>query len=175
VAVKMRDEQRLQAMASEYQARVNAAPSRESELTSLLRDYDTVSQQYKTILTNSKSAEMAQELERRQGGEQFRLLEGASLPARPSSPKRPLILGGGAAFGLLIGLALIGFLEFRDKSLRLKEDVTALLGLPVLAVVPTMATPRDRARAARLTLAKWATAAVLSAGTAVATWGALHR
>ncbi len=175
VAVKMRDEERLQALASEYQARVNAAPSRESELTSLLRDYDTVSQQYKTILTNSKSAEMAQELERRQGGEQFRLLEGASLPVRPSSPKRPLILGGGAAFGLAIGLAIVGFMEFRDRSLRLKDDVTALLGLPVLAVVPTMTTPRDRSRQARLSLAMWATAAVLSAGTAIATWGALHR
>ncbi len=175
VAVKTRDEERLQSLASEYQARVNAAPARESELTSLLRDYDTVSQQYKTILTNSKSAEMAQELERRQGGEQFRLLEGASLPARPSSPKRPLILGGGAAFGLAVGLLVVGFMEFRDRSLRLKDDVTALLGLPVLAVVPTMTTPRDRSRQARFALAMWAAAAVLSVGTAIATWGALHR
>jgi len=175
VAAKTRDEERLQALVYGYQARVNAAPARESELTSLLRDYETVSQQYKTILTNSKSAEMAQELERRQGGEQFRLLEGASLPVRPASPKRPLILAGGAAFGLAVGLVLVGFMEFRDHSLRLKDDVTALLGLPVLAVVPTMTTPRDRSLAARQALAMWATAAVLSIGTAIATWGALHR
>ena len=87
---------------------MNAAPERESELTSLLRDYDTVSQQYRTILANSKSAEMAQELERRQGGEQFRLLEPARVPERPTSPKRPLILAGGAALGLAVGVALVG-------------------------------------------------------------------
>ena len=94
IAAKTAEELRLQGLAANYQGRVNAAPERESELTSLLRDYETVSQQYRTILANSKSAEMAQELERRQGGEQFRLLEAAQVPERPASPKRPAHPGG---------------------------------------------------------------------------------
>jgi polysaccharide chain length determinant protein (PEP-CTERM system associated) len=169
------EEQRLLAQAGEYQARVNAAPARESELTSLLRDYETVSTQYRLLLTNSKSAEMAQDLERRQGGEQFRLLESARVPERPTSPKRPLILAGGAAFGLVIGLGLVGFLEFQDRTLRAKGDVTALLGLPVLAAVPVMTSKLDHRQQLRQSLALWSVAIVLFAGAAVASWGALHR
>ena len=70
IASRHEEERRLLDVAASYQARVDAAPARESELTALMRDYDTVSQQYKELLTNSKAAEMSQDLERRQGGEQ---------------------------------------------------------------------------------------------------------
>ncbi len=80
IASRHEEERRLLDVAASYQARVDAAPARESELTALMRDYDTVSQQYKDLLANSKAAEMSQDLERRQGGEQFRLVEEAGYP-----------------------------------------------------------------------------------------------
>lgn len=175
INAKQDEENRLLAVVAEYQARVNAAPAREAELTALLRDYDTVSEQYKTLLANSKAAEMAQELERRQGGEQFRLVEPARIPARPASPRRPLILAGGVIAGLALGLGLVALLEFRDRSLRTKEDAAAVLNLPVLATVPTIPTRRERRRAALLSSVCWCIAVVLVAVTTVTAWSALQR
>ena len=175
IDAKLAEERRLQTMASEYQGRVNAAPTRESELTSLLRDYETVSQQYRLLLTNSQSAEMAQDLERRPGGEQFRLLEAARVPEHPAKPKRPLILAGGAAGGLALGIGLLALFELRDRSLRSKDDVPAFLGLPVLAAVPIMLTTHEHRMQLRRSAALWSVAVLLLAGAAVAGWGALHR
>ena len=42
--------------------------------------------------------------------------------------------------GLGLGLAIAGLLEYRDTSVRTEEDVLVALSLPVLALVPTMAT-----------------------------------
>jgi hypothetical protein len=61
--------------------------------------------------------------------------------------------GMGAAAGLLIGVALIALLEYRDTSVRTDEDVTLSLALPVLAVIPLMITTTERKRNRRRTLA----------------------
>ena len=47
-----------------------------------------------------------------------------------------MISGGGLAAGLVLGLALVALLEFRDGSLQTELDVAQVLHLPVVAVVP---------------------------------------
>jgi len=59
------------------------------------------------------------------------------------------VIGGGAGFGLVLGLGLIGFLEYRDSSFKNEEDVLRTLSLPVLAVVPLMASEKEKAMARR--------------------------
>jgi hypothetical protein len=49
----------------------------------------------------------------------------------------------GLVGGLLLGAALVGLLEYRDKSFKTDEDLAALLDLPVLAVVPVMKSDAD--------------------------------
>ena len=62
-------------------------------------------------------------------------LGAASVPDQPSFPNRPLIIGGSFSLGLVFGL-LIGLLvELLDRKVRSPEDLTAALGLPVLAVL----------------------------------------
>ncbi len=48
----------------------------------------------------------------------------------------------GALGGLAFGLLVAGILEYRDTSLRTDDDVLVALSLPVLALVPTMQTPK---------------------------------
>lgn len=175
VAGKQIEERRLQGVSADYQRKIDAAPMRQSELTALMRDYETVSQQYKELLTNAKAAEMSEDLERRQGGEQFRLVEEARVPEKPSSPKRPLIVAGSLIAGIALALAFAGALEVRDSSLRRREDVLTALALPVLAVVPVLTTESERRRTAnRFRLASVATA-VLTVIAVAAAWGALTR
>ena len=89
VAQKEAEQQRLKSEMAMYQARAAAAPERESELTELMRDYDTLQKLYTELLSKSEESKMAANLESRQIGEQFRILDPARVPQRPFSPNRP--------------------------------------------------------------------------------------
>jgi polysaccharide chain length determinant protein (PEP-CTERM system associated) len=119
-----------------YQTRVQASPAIEQEYKELTRDYQTALEFYNELLKKRDQSAMATDLERRQQGEQFQVLDPANLPAQPSFPNKPLFTMGGLGCGLGLGLALALLLEMQDTSLRNEKDVEALLHLPVLASVP---------------------------------------
>lgn len=127
-----------------YQNRVDAVPTRESEMIALTRDYTTLQAQYTNLLAKREDSKIAANLERRQIGEQFRLLDPARLPERPFSPDRRRINLLGLAGGLAVGIGLIALLEYRDATLKTDEEVTTVLSLPVLAVVPFMQSADER-------------------------------
>jgi polysaccharide chain length determinant protein (PEP-CTERM system associated) len=129
-----------------YEARVSTTPLREAEMIALTRDYDTLQKNYQSLLAKQEDSKVAANLEQRQSGEQFRVLDPARLPERPFSPNRPFIQLLGAMGGLGRGLGLVALIEYRDKSLRSEDDVLLCLSLPVLALVPVMTTKAERRR-----------------------------
>jgi polysaccharide chain length determinant protein (PEP-CTERM system associated) len=168
---KTNEEARLRGVAAQYQSRVDAAPTRESELIALTRDYSTINEQYQSLLRRNEEAKMSANLERRQGGEQFRLLDPARLPERPFEPNRRRIVMISFAFGLMIGLGIVALLEYRDKSLRTDDDVMLTLALPVLAVVPRMVSQKERqTQRKRRLMFSAAGAATLMCAAAVFVW-----
>jgi polysaccharide chain length determinant protein (PEP-CTERM system associated) len=144
-----------------YQARLEAAPIRESELTELTRDYETLQDIYRALLAKREDSKIAANLERRQVGEQFKILDPARVPERPFSPDRQKINVAGILVGLLVGLGLAGLLEYTDSTLKTEDDIRDVLALPVLALVPMMKPARgaQRARPER----RWPFAAGLAA------------
>ena len=128
-----------------YQTRIEAVPARESELVELTRDYNTLQRLYTDLLAKQEDSKLAANLERRQIGEQFRILDPASLPERPfNQQKRLVTMFSAAVGGLLLGLLAVGFRELRDSSFKLEQDVLRTLDLPVLALVPVMASEDER-------------------------------
>ena len=163
IAQKESDEARLRSVIAEYQARVESAPSRESELTELMRDYETLQKTYTQLLAKKEEAQVSANLERYQIGEQFKILDPARMPEKPFSPDRPQLYGIGFASGLLLGLLLSAFLEYRDASLKTDADVVATLTLPVLAMIPELITNEVRQTRVRRRRLAWGA----MAGTAV--------
>jgi uncharacterized protein involved in exopolysaccharide biosynthesis len=141
------EQKRLQGQAAVYQQRIDSEPTRESEMVGLMRDYGTLNNLYLSLLTKKEDSTLSATLEQRQIGEQFRILEPALVPLRPTSPNRPLIVLGGAAVGLALGVLVIGLLVYRDSTFKSDTELTALLSLPVLAVVPLMESDAERRRA----------------------------
>jgi capsular polysaccharide biosynthesis protein len=174
IAVSRAQEARVQAVLAAYQKRVEAAPTREAQQVELMRDYDTLQETYKNLLAKTQESNMAANLERRQIGEQFRVIEPARLPERPISPNRPRLDALGALGGLGLGLALIALFEYRDTSVRTDDDVRLSLALPVLAVIPVMITEVDRVKSRRLrviaTAASLVVVVVTMSALAVAIW-----
>ena len=138
LAARVELEQRLREQATIYQKRIEAAAGRQSDLTELSRDYQTLQSTYTSLLGKKEDSKVAANLERRQIGEQFKILDPARLPERPTSPNRPQLQSMGLAAGIGFGLALMALIEYLDKTLKSEVDVTAALNLLVLATVPIL-------------------------------------
>ena len=170
MAAKRAEEERLRKVAAVYQARVEAVPARESELAELTRDYETLQKIYASLLGKSQESKIAANLERRQIGEQLKILDPARRAERPFSPNRLLINLVGSIGGLFLGVALAALLEYRDASFRTEDDVTSVLSLPVLAQIPLIMTHRERRRVRRRKFIIAGATAVMCLAVTAALW-----
>ena len=153
IARKQQEEARLHSEIATYKARVEATPTRESELIALTRDYETLQNIYTSLLSKREDSAVAANLERRQIGEQFKVLDPARVPQTPFSPNRLQLNLMGLIAGLAFGLGLAGLLEFKDATLKTEDDVRTCLALPVLAAIPVLAeghSARQRHKSAAL-------------------------
>lgn len=126
----------LQKQIKTYEARIESSPAIEQDYKELTRDYQTALGFYNELLAKRQQSAMATDLERRQQGEQFQVLDPANLPDKPSFPNIPLFIGGGAGGGFSLALGVIFIFEMMDRSLRSTEEVERLVHLPVLSVIP---------------------------------------
>jgi polysaccharide chain length determinant protein (PEP-CTERM system associated) len=171
IADKTEGEQKLRGAMGTYQKRIESAPARDGELTELTRDYRTLQSMYTTLLSKKEDSKVAANLERRQIGEQFKILDPARLPERPTSPNRRQLqmMGMGVAVGL--GIVLAGLIEYLDKTLKSEMDVRAALNLVVLAGIPILPDVKRRGDRRWKVVAISATVLlVAAAGTAAVVW-----
>lgn len=138
ITEKSKEQETIKEQIKVYEDRVQSSPVVEEQYKELTRGYQTALDSYNDLLKKQSDARMAQDLGRDQAGEQFRVLDPANLPTKPSFPNPPLFTLAGAGGGLGLGLGLAFLLEMRDSSLRSERDVEFALRLPVLAVVPNI-------------------------------------
>lgn len=138
IGQKTAEEQQLRHQIGVYQARVQATPDVEQQYKALTLGYQAAQESYNELQKNLEQAQMATNLEKRQEGETFAILDPANLPDAPSFPNRLLFILGGFAVGLAFGVGLAFLGEMRDTSIRSEQDVEFALRLPVIAMVPAV-------------------------------------
>jgi polysaccharide chain length determinant protein (PEP-CTERM system associated) len=138
IAEKTRSQEEVRQQIKLYQSRVQASPAVEQEFKELTRGYQTASEIYSELQKNLDQASRATDLEKRQEGEQFSILDPANFPDRPSFPNRPLFALGGFGAGMALGLGIAFLLEMQDTSIRNERDVESALRLPVIAMLPAV-------------------------------------
>ncbi len=129
---------RLIAQIKEYQDRVERAPQREQEMTILVRDYENTRRNYEALLDKQLNARVSENLEKRQKGETFRILDPANLPEKPEKPDLMMIMLAGLAIGCAMGYGAAFSLEQWAPPFRRPEEIESILGLPVLATIPVL-------------------------------------
>ncbi len=139
LASAKQEQARIEQKIRVYESRIESSPTIEEEYKQITRDHDTAVQFYNTLLTKMNQSSMATELEHRQEGEQFSVMDAANLPESPTFPNHQMFAGGGLASGLALGLLLTALLEYHDKSLRNESDIFAFTKLPTLAIVSYIA------------------------------------
>ncbi|HTR37124.1 MAG TPA: Wzz/FepE/Etk N-terminal domain-containing protein [Bryobacteraceae bacterium] len=138
------ERQRLSKVVGEYQKKLEEIPVREQQITDLVRDYEISKGRYSQLLEKKLSADTATQLEIRQKGERFSILDPAQPAQRPDQPKRAVIDGVGAVGGLALGLLLALTTEFLGMSITSAEQITELVNVPVLEVIPLINTRAEK-------------------------------
>ena len=136
----------MQSQITLYQRRVENTPKIEQELLSLKRDYENIQETYKSLLERKLEADIAVNMERKQQGEQFRILDRGRLPDKPISPNMKKLFMMCVAAGLGLGGGLIFLLEYLDNSIRKPENVCTKLGVPLLVAMPSIKNHKDVTR-----------------------------
>lgn len=156
------DVARLRETIAGIEARVAATPGVAERLDSLNRNYDQLARTYQDFSDRLQQAGVQSDMERRQLGEKFRILESAEEAFEPSSPNRILFLSLGALLGLAFGVGIGLVVEMSDTSIHSSSDLQTSMGIPVLASVPQIMLESDRvARTQRIWREAWATAGIV--------------
>jgi protein tyrosine kinase modulator len=141
--------QELKKKINDYQARLNQTPVREQQLTDLSRDYEQSKANYESLLAKKNQSELATNLEKRQEGEHFRILDPPSLPVKPYSPNRFKLAYIGLFAGFLLGAASVAATELTDDRIYSEKELKKLLPANVLTEIPPLATPEEDKRRRR--------------------------
>lgn len=129
-------EARITREMKDIEGRVQRTPSREQQLMILLRDYENMQSNYQALLDKRLNAHVAENLEKRQQGEQIRVLDPANLPQKPEKPNRLLIMFLGLVGGSGLGVGLALGIDQLNPTFKRREEVEVLPGIHVLATIP---------------------------------------
>ena len=135
IQAKRKDQDQLVQQIRNYQGRVQSSPEVEAQFKSLTRDYETAEKFYQSLLAKMDQAKMSTNLENRQQGETFSLLDPPNFPLEPRFPKVSVFALGGLGLGFVLGGVIVAYLEYKDTALRTERDVWDFTQLPTLAVI----------------------------------------
>jgi polysaccharide biosynthesis transport protein len=145
-----------------YQQRLNLAPAREQELASITRDHEQSRLNYESLLAKKNQSAMATNLEKRQQGEQFRMIDPPSLPQKPYFPNRLFFSLGGLALGVALGIAILLAMEFVSPRVYGELELQTILPTPLLITIPPMLTPVESRRKGMYRAVEVATATLIT-------------
>jgi succinoglycan biosynthesis transport protein ExoP len=143
----------LEARIRGLQSKVDLLPAIEQQFSELNRDYQSSKLHYESLLQKKNSSSMAADVEHQAQGEQFRVIDPASLPTKPFKPNLLILNAGGLIVGLIVGAGLGALQEFRDSAMHDDKDIAFYLPLTVLGTMPIVLnseTIRLRSRDRRL-------------------------
>jgi protein tyrosine kinase modulator len=140
------DEAKLKAAIADYERRVQNAPQREQEFQELTRDQASTKEMYKSLLNRYEEAQLAESMEQRQKGEQFRILDPATPSDQPAAPKRGRLVAIGLALSLVFGIGAIVLAEKLDTSFHEIDDLRRSVSVPVLMSVARIVADVDMHR-----------------------------
>ncbi len=149
VASANKEVQRLVDQQNEIEARIANTPLVAEQLDALAREYAQLTTALNDFTRRRQEASVQADLERRQLGEQFRVLESAFPAPFPSAPNRGMLLAMSLVAGLAIGAGVGIVLEALDGSVHGARELQSALGVPVLASIPSIVLESDRARRTR--------------------------
>jgi len=151
IAALKKERGAIRAEMDAFQAKVERTPRREQEMIALTRDYDNLRRSYDELLKKKLDADVAQNLEKRQKGEQFQILDPANLPEEPFEPNRKKVFALAFLLACALGFGGVIGLEALDQTIKGPEEFRRFFAVPVLAAIPVL---QDKAYQRRVAISR---------------------
>jgi polysaccharide chain length determinant protein (PEP-CTERM system associated) len=119
-------------------------PTVKAEIEDLERERNTQKDLYSQLVNRQGQSEVSRQMEVQDKSANYRIVDPAVMPVKPVSPDRIRIMLMGLAAGLGAAFALVFLLDTLDHSIKSLEMVKQL-GFPVLAVIPVIEDPLEKA------------------------------
>ena len=136
LASLQREKKEIQKTIAAVEQKIEKSPRREQEMISLIRDYENQKNSYDDLLKKKLEADVSQNLEKRQKGTQFQILDPANLPEVPFQPDRKKVMGISLLLALVLGFGGTIAWEAMDLRLRDVRDFRHLYKVPILGYIP---------------------------------------
>lgn len=127
-------------------ASIAKTPEVSIELEDLERSHAGIQSQFEQAQSRLALAQTGDLIESRSRGQRLSVVEQPAIPSSPTKPNRVLIAGGGTAFGILAGFAVIFLLELLNSTARRPEDIVNKLGVTPLTTIPYIQTRGQKFR-----------------------------
>jgi succinoglycan biosynthesis transport protein ExoP len=128
----------LQSQIKFHVAAIGGVPAVQEQVSAATNDLTIASDRYKRLEDRKFGADMFSDVEARQEGERFVLLEPAQPPDQPITPNRPLIDSIGVGAGLIISLLVLAIAELLDPAVKTEREVLDRLKVPIFGEVPRL-------------------------------------
>ena len=149
IKVLRAEEKHLRSAIATHHQRVENTPRREQESQEMSRGYETIKSLYNSLLARLEEALVAESMEQRQKGEQFRVLDPALPSGLPVAPKRSQVLLLGLVLSLGLAAGAVVLAEKLDTSFHTLDDLRGFTNVPVLVSIPRIVTAADASRGRR--------------------------
>jgi len=136
IASLKKEREEIRKSISSVEQKIEQSPRREQEMISLIRDYENQKKSYDDLQKKKLEADVSQNLEKRQKGTQFQILDPANLPEEPFQPNRKKVMGVSLLLALALGFGGTIAWEAMDLRLRDVRDFRQLYKVPILGYIP---------------------------------------
>ncbi len=154
IARMKNEREEIKELIKQYEQWVAAAPVREAEWSALTREYGELKRRYDFLVAQNLQADSALNLERKQKGSQFRIVDSARMPEKPVKPDFLKIMGMALLAGCGLFAVLIFGLELLDTSFRDPAKLEETFNLEVICSVPHLPLKKETVRQRILTTAR---------------------
>lgn len=126
----------LEQKIEQLQGSMTTVPAVQTEFSSLDSQYQEMQKNYNALLEKQQEAKMAAQLDQRNDGEQYMVLQPANYPYAPYRPDPVLVRVGALLIGLLVGFVCGAVVELRDDTIHNATEAADYLKLPVIVSLP---------------------------------------
>jgi polysaccharide biosynthesis transport protein len=123
-----------------HESKLQATPAVQQQLSTAERDYDNAQENYKDLQARKFSADISSDVEIRQKGERFIIVQPAQPPSQPDQPNRALIDGAALPVGLGIAMFLAIVLEVMNGTIKTRREVKDRIAAPIIGEIPWLPT-----------------------------------